>query len=80
MDDQELLNAIDRMVSEEQRLLHAHESEGLSAEDHARMQDLHVRLDQAWDLLRRRQAAREYGSDPEQVAAQPESQVEGYLQ
>jgi Protein of unknown function (DUF2630) len=80
MDDQELVNAIDRMVSEEQRLLHAHESEGLSAEEHARMQDLHVRLDQAWDLLRQRRARREAGLDPEDAAPRDSGTVEGYLQ
>jgi hypothetical protein len=80
MDDQELVNAIDRMVSEEQRLLHAHESDGLSADEHARMEDLHVRLDQAWDLLRQRRARREAGLNPEDAAPRDTGTVEGYLQ
>ena len=80
MDDQELVNAIDRMVSEEQRLLHAHESDGLSTDEHARMEELHVRLDQAWDLLRQRRARREAGLNPEDAAPRDTGTVEGYLQ
>jgi len=80
MDDQEIMGAIERMVDEEQRLLHAHESEGLSAEDHERMTALHVRLDQAWDLLRQRRARREAGLDPDEAAPRDTGTVEGYLQ
>jgi hypothetical protein len=80
MDDQEIMGAIERMVDEEQRLLHAHESEGLSPEDHERMTALHVRLDQAWDLLRQRRARREAGLDPDEAAPRDTGTVEGYLQ
>ena len=79
-DDRELLDAIDRMVDEEQRLLHAHETEGLSAEEHERMRELQAGLDRCWDLLRQRRARREFGLDPEDATPRPEGTVEDYLQ
>ena len=52
MDDQQIQAAIEELVTEEQRLLHAHEGEGLDPDEHRRMQELSVQLDQLWDLLR----------------------------
>ena len=40
---------------------------------------LEVQLDQAWDLLRQREALRNAGGDPAQAAVRPASEVEGYL-
>jgi hypothetical protein len=37
-------------------------------------------LDQCWDLLRRRRAARSSGTDPDSLAARPVPEVENYLQ
>ncbi len=37
-------------------------------------------LDQCWDLLRQRRAAREFGTDPNAAQARPVPEVEGYLQ
>ena len=68
------------MVEEEQRLLHAHESDGLNAEEHERMRALQVDLDRCWDLLRQRRARREAGLDPEGATPRPEGTVEDYLQ
>ncbi|WP_336723645.1 DUF2630 family protein [Cellulosimicrobium cellulans] len=36
-------------------------------------------LDQCWDLLRQRRAAREFGRDPDDVTIRPTDVVEGYL-
>ena len=74
--DDDVHERISALVDEE----HALRSDGASPEHTQRLRALERQLDQAWDLLRRRQAAREFGQDPAQVAEQPESQVEGYLQ
>jgi len=81
MDDKNVLGRIDGLVDEEHKLRQQlARGEITSAEEHARLKDLEEALDQAWDLLRRRRAAREVGNDPD--AEQPHStgEVEGYLQ
>jgi uncharacterized protein DUF2630 len=78
MDDQEVLNRIDELVQEEERLLHAHEGDGLSSEDHARMEELKVQLDKAWDYLRQRRALRQYGENPDEASVRDGGTVEDY--
>jgi len=78
MDDQQVLNRIDDLVKEEERLLHQHESEGLSSEDEARMEELKVQLDKAWDYLRQRRALRQYGENPDDASMRDGGTVEGY--
>jgi hypothetical protein len=78
MDDKEVLNRIDALVQEEERLLHAHEGEGLSSEDHARMEELKVQLDKAWDYLRQRRALRQYGENPDEASMRDGGTVEDY--
>jgi len=80
MDDQAALNRIDELVQEEEGLLHRHEAEGegLSPEEHARLQELKVQLDQAWDYLRQRRALRQYGEDPDEASTRDSGTVEGY--
>jgi hypothetical protein len=79
MDDQQVLSRIDELVREEERLLHRHEGEsGLSPEEHARLEELKVRLDQAWDYLRQRRALRQYGEDPDEASRRDPGTVEGY--
>ena len=74
--DGKLLGHIQELVSEEQRLV----AQGLrSADDSARLQRLEVELDQCWDLLRQRRAARETGHDPEQAHVRPPDVVEKYI-
>lgn len=74
--DDEIHQRISALVDEEHQL----RSSGASSEHRQRLTELERQLDQAWDLLRRRQAAREFGKDAAEVTEQPESQVEGYLQ
>ena len=45
-----------------------------------RRRHLEAQLDQAWDLLRQRQARRTAGEDPDAARVRPEGEVEGYLQ
>lgn len=80
MDDQQVLNHIDELVQEEERLLHAHENDGLSPEEHAKLEQVRVQLDQTWDLLRQRRSLRQYGENPDEASARPEQEVENYLQ
>lgn len=71
---------ISALVAEEKRLreqLQAHDIE--PAEEQARLRDIEVQLDQAWDLLRQREALRNSGGDPDSAAVRPASEVEGYL-
>lgn len=78
MDDQQVLSRIDQLVREEEELLHRHEGDGLNPEEHARMQELKVQLDQAWDYLRQRRALRQYGEDPDAASLRNPDTVERY--
>ena len=81
MDDKAVLSQISELVDEEHRLREQlTRGEISSAEEHARLNDLEVALDQCWDLLRRRRAARGVGNDPDAEQAHSTSEVEGYLQ
>jgi hypothetical protein len=80
MDDQQVQNRIDDLVQEEERLLHAHENQGLSEEEHARLEQVRVQLDQMWDLMRQRRSLRQYGEDPDQASLRDPDTVEDYEQ
>lgn len=45
-----------------------------------RRRNIEEQLDQCWDLLRQRQARREFGEDPAAAHPRPVSEVENYLQ
>lgn len=77
MDEKDLLGRIHALVEEEHQL---REGADHTDEQRARLGDLEAQLDQCWDLLRQRRAKRQYGEDPDDAAARPESQVENYLQ
>jgi hypothetical protein len=81
MDDNNVLGRIHGLVDEEHKLRQqlAH-GEISSADEHTRLKELEEALDQCWDLLRRRRAAREVGNDPDAERAHGTSEVEGYLQ
>jgi hypothetical protein len=50
-----------------------------SEDESARLRGLEVELDQCWDLLRQRRAARETGQDPEAAHVRPPGIVENYI-
>ena len=81
MDDKEILSHIHELIQTE-RELRAKLADGKlsSAEEHARLQETEVALDQCWDLLRQRRARREFGEDPGVAAVRPVSEVENYQQ
>ena len=80
MDDQQVLDRIDQLVKEEEELLHRHEGEGLDDDEHARLDELRVQLDKAYDYLRQRRSLREAGEDPDDASMRDGGTVEGYGQ
>ena len=81
MDDDDLISRIDALVDEEHQLHSRHtDGEALSDEERDRLEELEVRLDQCWDLLRQRRARRSAGQDPDAAAARPAEVVERYQQ
>jgi ribosomal protein S18 acetylase RimI-like enzyme len=80
MDDEQVLSRIDELVQEEEQLLHRHESEGegLSDAENARLQEIQVQLDRAWDYLRQRRALRQYGENPDDASERDADTVEHY--
>jgi hypothetical protein len=48
-------------------------------EEHTRLTNLEIELDQAWDLLRQRSAKRQYGEQPDEATERSPDVVEKYL-
>jgi hypothetical protein len=71
-----------RALTEEEHELRQKAQQGSidSDEEHERLKNLEIALDQCWDLLRQRRALRVAGGDPNEAQARPTSEVEGYLQ
>ena len=81
MDDDQVLKKINELAEEERRIhASARPEDGLSPEEHARLDAIEVALDQCWDLLRRRRARRRAGEDPDQELPRDAGTVESYLQ
>ena len=78
MEDTEVLEHIEKLVGEEDALYARAEGEGMDPEQRRRLRDVQVHLDQCWDLLRQRQARREYGLDPDEASVRSPGTVEGY--
>lgn len=77
MDDSEIRSRIESLVEEERRL---RESGEHTDEQRARIRQIEEDRDQLWDLIRQRDAKRQYGEDPDEARPRPEEQVENYLQ
>ena len=83
MDDQDLIDHIDKLVAEEHGLrerAERAEGQGLADHDRDRLSKLEVALDQCWDLLRQRRALRHKGDDPDSAEVRDPGTVEGYRQ
>ena len=81
MDDAQILLRIQELVSEEHQLFEQHQTTGdLNEDQHARMKELEVSLDQCWDLLRQRRARRHAGLNPDEAQIRPTDIVEHYQQ
>lgn len=79
MNDERVLDVIRQLVDEEQEL-RERDPDGLDDQERERMQQLEVSLDQCWDYLRQRRAARRTGRDPATVGVRPPEVVEDYEQ
>ncbi len=77
MDDSEIRSRIEELVEEERRL---RESGEHTDGQRARLRQIEEDRDQLWDLLRQRDAKRQYDEDPDSAEVRPKSEVEGYLQ
>ena len=78
--DRGIHEQISDLVAQEHELrqqLQAHQIE--PGEERARLRELEVQLDQAWDLLRQREALRNAGQDPDHAGVRSVTEVEGYL-
>jgi Protein of unknown function (DUF2630) len=81
MDDKEIMARIGDLIHTEHTLREQLASGELSgAQEHERLRSAEEALDQCWDLLRQRRARREFGENPDQAAARPVGEVEGYQQ
>lgn len=80
MNDETILQRIEKLSTEEQALEESHHGEALSAEQQTRLKAVEVELDQAYDLLRQRRARRTAGLNPDEAATRSETVVENYLQ
>lgn len=81
MDDSQILNQIGTYVDEEHALYRKSEQHGgLSPEEHRRLDQLKVALDQAWDLLDQRRGLREAGRNPDDAKQRDPATVENYQQ
>jgi Protein of unknown function (DUF2630) len=80
MDDKQILNQINDLAEEERRLEEGHVGDGLSDEEHARLHNIEVTLDQLWDVLRQRRAKRNAGKSPDEAHERSEGVVENYWQ
>lgn len=79
-DDQSIHGHINDLVRTEQELRKKLSSGQISAdEEQTQLRAVEVELDQAWDLLRQRQARRDAGQDPEQATSREGDVVEKYL-
>ncbi len=79
MDDEQILDRINALVEEEERLRDRTESP-LTAEERRRVEQIEVSLDQCWDLLRQRRARREFGENPDRADVRDPETVERYVQ
>jgi Protein of unknown function (DUF2630) len=80
MEDAQIHDRIEQLVAEEHELYERGAGEGLSSDEHRRLEALKVRLDQYWDLLRQRRALREAGRDPSAASVRDAEVVERYEQ
>jgi hypothetical protein len=80
MNDNEILRRIEELVNEEHTLTQKAEDGALPADEHERMKQLEVNLDQCWDLLRQRRARRNAGLNPDDATVRDPNIVEHYLQ
>ena len=81
MQDRTIQQHISALVDEEHALRRAVQAGSISTDvEHARLRQVEIELDQCWDLLRRRRAARDNHANPDGVTVRSAVEVEGYQQ
>lgn len=80
MNDDSVLARIEALSNEEFELDESLGGTTPSDAQRARLRELEVQLDQAYDLLRQRRARRSAGVDPDGASTRRPDVVEGYLQ
>ncbi|TDC52122.1 DUF2630 family protein [Jiangella ureilytica] len=81
MQDDDIRARISALVEDEHDLRQRLQAGDISTdEEHSRLRQVEEQLDQCWDLLRQRRARVEAGQNPDEAAARPVGEVEGYLQ
>ncbi|MGZ9276774.1 MAG: DUF2630 family protein [Candidatus Limnocylindrales bacterium] len=81
MKDPTIFEHINELSAEEEELWgRAGTGGGLDATEIARLDEIKVELDQAYDLLHQRQARRSVGLDPDDASLRPPEIVERYQQ
>ena len=81
MDDKEILAHIGGLIQTEHKLRQQLAAGQLSSvQEREQLKATEEALDQCWDLLRQRRARREFGENPNEAAARPVTEVEGYMQ
>lgn len=81
MADGPIIDRINHLAHEEEQLWQrASDGGGLTTDDQQRLKVIGVELDQCYDLLRQRQARREFGQNPDDAQARPAEIVENYRQ
>lgn len=76
MSDRDIRATIAHLVEEEHRL----RQDGVDDHERRQLAEIEEHLDQAWDLLRQRQALRDAARDPAAAHERSTREVEGYLQ
>ncbi len=81
MQDRRIHDYINELSAEEERLYErAGSGEGIGPSEAARLREIGIQLDQAFDLLQQRAARRAAGADPGAAEVRPPGVVEGYEQ
>lgn len=79
MSDQSIHAHIDDLIAEEKSLRERLGKGEISVEEeHARLSQVEADLDRCWDLLRQRDALREFGKNPHEAQVRSAKTVEGY--
>lgn len=80
-DDASIRQRINELTAQQRELREQHATGEITGhQEQERLRAVETELDQCWDLLRRRDAAREFGGDPDAEEPRPAETVENYLE